>query len=88
MWENWALLGAIFVCVPVLMLLKENYNRLTIDESSQTRTIEVKLSDGHVDWYRDWWLLVQKKKKKKMLMNNIWWDLYEQYDEICMNIIW
>ncbi|XP_053372758.1 solute carrier family 49 member 4 homolog [Mercenaria mercenaria] len=39
MWENWCLIGAIFVCLPVLLLLKERYNRLDIDivvEENQT----------------------------------------------------
>lgn len=31
MWENWCLIGAIFICLPVLFLLKERYNRLDID---------------------------------------------------------
>ncbi|XP_052804242.1 solute carrier family 49 member 4 homolog isoform X2 [Mya arenaria] len=31
MWENWCLLGGIFICVPVLLLFKETYNRLDID---------------------------------------------------------
>lgn len=33
-WENWCLLGAIGSCIPVLLLLKERYNRLEIDENS------------------------------------------------------
>ena len=49
MWENWAVLGAIFICVPVLLLLKENYNRLTVDESSKEVNIEVKINDKHTD---------------------------------------
>ncbi|VDI11899.1 MFS transporter, FLVCR family, disrupted in renal carcinoma protein 2 [Mytilus galloprovincialis] len=32
-WENWCLLGAIAACIPVLVFLKENYNRLEIDET-------------------------------------------------------
>ena len=43
MWENWSLLGAIFVCVPILLLLKENYNRLTVDESSKEVPVEVNI---------------------------------------------
>ncbi|XP_048777520.1 solute carrier family 49 member 4-like isoform X2 [Ostrea edulis] len=31
-WENWACLGAIASCIPVLFLIKENYNRLEVDE--------------------------------------------------------
>ncbi|KAL4228584.1 Solute carrier 49 member 4 [Mactra antiquata] len=31
MWENWCLIGAIFICVPVLLTMKEKYNRLDID---------------------------------------------------------
>ncbi|XP_052254255.1 solute carrier family 49 member 4 homolog isoform X2 [Dreissena polymorpha] len=31
MWENWCLLGGIFVCIPVLFLYRESYNRLDID---------------------------------------------------------
>ncbi|XP_078324118.1 solute carrier family 49 member 4 homolog isoform X2 [Crassostrea virginica] len=31
-WENWACLGAIVSCIPVLFLIKENYNRLEVDE--------------------------------------------------------
>ncbi|KAK3100279.1 hypothetical protein FSP39_017433 [Pinctada imbricata] len=31
-WENWAALGAIVSCVPVLLMFKERYNRLEIDE--------------------------------------------------------
>lgn len=31
-WENWACLGAIGSCIPVLLLIKENYNRLEVDE--------------------------------------------------------
>ena len=42
-WENWALLGAIFVCIPVLCLMKESYNRLSIDESCQSRTLDVNI---------------------------------------------
>ena len=43
MWENWSLLGGIFVCVPVLLMLKENYNRLTVDESSRPVKVEVNI---------------------------------------------
>lgn len=32
-WENWCLLGAIGSCIPALLLLKERYNRLEIDET-------------------------------------------------------
>ena len=45
MWENWALIGAIYVCVPVILLLRENYNRLTIDESSRQVPIEVNVEE-------------------------------------------
>ncbi|XP_060584064.1 solute carrier family 49 member 4 homolog [Ruditapes philippinarum] len=31
MWENWCLVGSVFLCLPVLLLLKERYNRLDID---------------------------------------------------------
>ncbi|XP_052254258.1 solute carrier family 49 member 4-like isoform X2 [Dreissena polymorpha] len=31
MWENWCLLGGIFVGIPVLFLYRESYNRLDID---------------------------------------------------------
>ncbi|XP_061164418.1 solute carrier family 49 member 4 homolog [Saccostrea echinata] len=31
-WANWACLGAIVSCIPVLFLIKENYNRLEVDE--------------------------------------------------------
>ena len=39
MWENWCLVGSIGLCLPVLLLLKERYNRLDIDivvEDKQT----------------------------------------------------
>ena len=49
MWENWALLGAIFVCVPILLFLKEDYNRLNVDESSKEISIEVNINDRHID---------------------------------------
>lgn len=49
MWENWALLGSIFVCVPALMLLKENYNRLTVDEAGRQIPIEVNIDDRPKD---------------------------------------
>lgn len=45
MWENWALLGSIFVCVPVLLLLQENYNRLTVDESSKQVPVDVDINE-------------------------------------------
>lgn len=45
MWENWALLGSIFVCVPVLLLLRENYNRLTVDESSKQVPVDVDINE-------------------------------------------
>ena len=45
MWENWSLLGGIFVCVPVLLMLKENYNRLTVDESSRPVQVEVNIEN-------------------------------------------
>ncbi|KAL5009481.1 hypothetical protein ScPMuIL_011786 [Solemya velum] len=32
-WENWANFGAIVACIPVLLLFKESYKRLTIDEA-------------------------------------------------------
>lgn len=31
-WENWTCLGAIASCIPVLFFIKENYNRLEVDE--------------------------------------------------------
>ncbi|KAK3099920.1 hypothetical protein FSP39_011798 [Pinctada imbricata] len=31
-WENWAALGAIISCVPVLLLFKERFSRLDVDE--------------------------------------------------------
>ncbi|XP_072020444.1 solute carrier family 49 member 4 homolog [Amphiura filiformis] len=33
MWTNWAILGAITFCVPVLLIYKEKYNRLLLDTS-------------------------------------------------------
>ena len=48
-WENWALLGAIFVCIPVLCLMKESYNRLSVDESCQSRTLDVNIDQIQSD---------------------------------------
>ncbi|KAL3831880.1 hypothetical protein ACJMK2_023577 [Sinanodonta woodiana] len=40
MWENWCLLGAIVFCLPVLFFLRDNYNRLEVDESSVRNTAD------------------------------------------------
>ncbi|XP_046357431.2 solute carrier family 49 member 4-like isoform X1 [Haliotis rufescens] len=34
MWMNWTIIGVIGVCVPVLFLLKDTYNRLELDEAN------------------------------------------------------
>jgi len=46
MWENWCLLGGIFVCLPILMLFKEHYNRLDIDIVVD----DEKYNDTHSEW--------------------------------------
>ncbi|KAL3831878.1 hypothetical protein ACJMK2_023575 [Sinanodonta woodiana] len=40
MWENWCLLGAIVFCLPVLFFLRDNYNRLKVDEDSERTTAD------------------------------------------------
>ncbi|KAK7100800.1 solute carrier family 49 member 4 homolog isoform X2 [Littorina saxatilis] len=41
MWTNWVLAGASAVCLPLLLLMKEQYNRLEIDEHNPRLSIEV-----------------------------------------------
>jgi hypothetical protein len=31
-WTNWMIVGTSGVCLPLLLLVKEQYNRLTVDE--------------------------------------------------------
>ncbi|XP_033744145.1 solute carrier family 49 member 4-like [Pecten maximus] len=33
-WENWCVIGAVVVCIPVLCTMDERYNRLEVDERS------------------------------------------------------
>lgn len=40
-WTNWTLVGACAVCLPLLLLMKEQYNRLDIDEHNPSLTAEV-----------------------------------------------
>ncbi|KAL3831879.1 hypothetical protein ACJMK2_023576 [Sinanodonta woodiana] len=40
MWENWCLLGSIVFCLPVLFFLRDNYNRLKVDEESERNTAD------------------------------------------------
>ncbi|KAK3589570.1 hypothetical protein CHS0354_043025 [Potamilus streckersoni] len=40
MWENWCLLGSIVFCLPVLFFLRDNYNRLEVDERSVRNTAD------------------------------------------------
>ena len=30
-WMNWTMIGSIVVCIPILFLYKESYNRLDLD---------------------------------------------------------
>lgn len=32
MWMNWALIGSVGICLPLLLFMKEQYNRMEIDE--------------------------------------------------------
>lgn len=33
-WENWCVIGAVVVCIPILCTMDERYNRLEVDEKS------------------------------------------------------
>ncbi|OWF51146.1 disrupted in renal carcinoma protein 2-like [Mizuhopecten yessoensis] len=36
-WENWCVLGAVVICIPVLCTMDERYNRLEVDEQSNKK---------------------------------------------------
>ncbi|OWF43789.1 disrupted in renal carcinoma protein 2 homolog [Mizuhopecten yessoensis] len=44
-WENWGVLTSIVVCIPVLILMNDSYNRLNIDETVSDKTIELTLKN-------------------------------------------
>ncbi|XP_033761457.1 solute carrier family 49 member 4 homolog [Pecten maximus] len=40
-WESWSILASIGVCIPILCLMGDNYNRLKIDENFEKKTTPV-----------------------------------------------
>ncbi|KAK7495629.1 hypothetical protein BaRGS_00013076 [Batillaria attramentaria] len=40
-WTNWTIVGASGICLPLLLLMKEQYNRLEIDEHNPSLTAEI-----------------------------------------------
>ncbi|XP_033761520.1 solute carrier family 49 member 4 homolog [Pecten maximus] len=40
-WESWSILASISVCIPILCLMGDNYNRLKIDENFEKKTTPV-----------------------------------------------
>lgn len=40
-WTNWMLVGTSGICLPLLFLMKEKYNRLEIDEHNPSLTAEI-----------------------------------------------
>ena len=43
-WTNYVLVAATGVCLPVLLVMKEEYNRLEIDEHNPSLTAEIVIS--------------------------------------------
>ena len=41
LWTSWAIVGTSGVCIPLLLLLKEQYNRLEVDEVRSSLNVEV-----------------------------------------------
>lgn len=36
MWTNWTMVGTIGICIPMILAMKESYNRLDVDEVNPT----------------------------------------------------
>lgn len=45
-WENWVLLGSIVVSLPVLLVMKDNYNRLNMDEGTDGQSVKNKTNNS------------------------------------------
>lgn len=48
-WTNWTIVGASGVCLPLLFLMKEQYNRLEIDEHNPHLTAEITIPPPSLD---------------------------------------